>query len=259
MSVDDLAHRLRSADGSARLRAALDAGTQRNPDSVDVLVERCGVEPDFFVRDMLTWALTRLPADLTVPRLVEELASPFPQARSQALHTLSKVGDPRARPALTPALLHDEEDGVARAAWRAAFVLTPVEERAALAEDLATELGRRTREAWRTLAEVLVGVGEPAREPLERVAAGGLRLDALHEVAAATPTLGDDAADDFVGTLSFVTSSADDGADLTEAVRAARDELGEHDGDVGVDVRAVREMGADQPAVRLLQPLDLVT
>ncbi|GAA4742084.1 HEAT repeat domain-containing protein [Amnibacterium soli] len=195
MSADELALRLRSADGSARLRAALDAGTRRDPASVEVLVERCGVEPDFFVRDMLTWALTRLPADLTVPRLVEELASPFPQARSQALHTLSKVGDPRARPALTPALLHDEEDGVARAAWRAAVVLTPVAERTALAEDLATELGRRNRECWRTLSEVLVAVGEPARTVLDRVADQGTYSERAH--AAATLLLLDGLARDF--------------------------------------------------------------
>jgi HEAT repeat protein len=147
MSTDEPALRLRSADGSARLSAALDAGTRRDPDSADLLVERCGVEPDFFVRDVLTWALMRLPADRTVPRLVEELSSPFPQARSQALHTLSKIGYARARPALTAALLHDEAHGVARAAWRAAVVLTPGEERAAVAEGLATELGHRTREA----------------------------------------------------------------------------------------------------------------
>jgi HEAT repeat protein len=195
MNLEDLALRLRAADGSARMRAALDAGTQRDPASVDLLVERCGVEPDFFVRDMLTWALTRLPADRTVPRLVAELASPFPQARSQALHTLSKMGDPRARPALTPALLHDEEDEVVRPAWRAAFVLTPVEERAALAEDLATELGRRTREAWRTLAEVLVNVGEPARGPLERTAADGTYSARVH--ASATLLLLDGSARDF--------------------------------------------------------------
>ena len=39
--------------------------------------------------------------------------------------------------------------------------------------------------------------------------------------------LGDDADDDFVGTLSFVVSSADDGDDLAAAVRDARDELGD--------------------------------
>jgi HEAT repeat protein len=183
MNVDALAQGLRAPDGSTRLRAALAAGSCPDPASVGLLVERCGVESDFFVRDMLTWALTRLPADLTVPPLVGELASPFPQARSQALHTLSKIRDPRALPALTPALLHDEEDEVARAAWRAAVVLAPAGERPALAADLATELGHRDRECRRSLANVLVDLGEPAREPLEHVAASGTFPQRVHAAA----------------------------------------------------------------------------
>ena len=183
MNPDDLAVRLRHPDGSARLRAALAAGSSPNAAAVDLLVERCGIDPDFFVRDMLTWALTRLPADVTVPRLVEELSSPFPQARSQALHTLSKIGDPRARPALTDALMHDEEDEVARAAWRTAAVLTPVGERAALVADLAAELGRRDHECRRSLTRVLVGLGEPVRAPLDRVAATGTFPQRVHAAA----------------------------------------------------------------------------
>src|SRR5699024_729364 len=106
---DEVAPRdaLAVGDASQRLRAALDAGTR--PQTVDAvrLVERFAVEPDFFVRDMLTWALTRHPADVTVPILVDELGSASPQARSQALHTLSKIGDSAAWPHLTGALLRD--------------------------------------------------------------------------------------------------------------------------------------------------------
>src|SRR5881227_2621642 len=112
--------RLSSADPSARLQAALDAGVHPDADLVDTLVERCAVEQDFFVRDMLTWALTRQPREVTVPRLLDELTSAEAQPRSQALHTLSKIGDPRAWPAVSGALLHDPDDDVARSAWRAA-------------------------------------------------------------------------------------------------------------------------------------------
>ena len=104
---------------SARLHSVLAAGTNPTPADVDVLVERCAVEPDFFVRDMLTWALTRHPASVAVPRLVRELGREVPQARSQALHTLSKIGDRSAWPAVR-ALLRDPDDEVARAAWRTA-------------------------------------------------------------------------------------------------------------------------------------------
>ena len=99
---------LAADDASTRLRAAMAAGSNPHPGYAEELIRRCGVEPDFFVRDMLTWALTRLPADLTVPGLVTELGSASPQARAQALHTLSKIGDRSAWPSITVALLHDE-------------------------------------------------------------------------------------------------------------------------------------------------------
>ena len=76
-----------------RLQAGLDIGIRADRRDLDALVRRCAVEPDFFVRDMLTWALTRLPADETVPRLVAALDSAVPQELAQALHTLSKIGD----------------------------------------------------------------------------------------------------------------------------------------------------------------------
>lgn len=181
-SVEELRTRLAHPNPSARLQAALAAGISPDPESVEVLVERSGIEPDFFVRDMLTWALTRLPADRAVPRLVDELSSPFPQARSQSLHTLSKIGDRSAAPAVTAALLHDEEDEVAKAAWRAAVALTGPEEQPALAAALASELGRRDAETRRSLTRALLALGEGARAELERVAAGGTFGARVHAV-----------------------------------------------------------------------------
>ncbi|MGW2111299.1 hypothetical protein ACWCPL_32765, partial [Streptomyces sp. NPDC001948] len=52
---------LADSSSSVRLRAALAVGTAPDPRYVDTLVERCAIEPEFFVRDMLTWALTRHP------------------------------------------------------------------------------------------------------------------------------------------------------------------------------------------------------
>ncbi|MFE3290202.1 HEAT repeat domain-containing protein [Rhodococcus sp. NPDC059234] len=148
-----------AADPSGRLRAALAAGTHPDPRLTDTLVDRCAVEPDFFVRDMLTWALCRMPTEITVPRLIDELGSDTAQARSQSLHTLSKIGDPLAWPAV-PALLHDEHDEVARSAWRAAVVLVPPGDETALADDLATELGRGDHQMQLSLSRALVGLGE---------------------------------------------------------------------------------------------------
>ncbi|MFG2888127.1 HEAT repeat domain-containing protein [Streptomyces sp. NPDC048248] len=151
---------LQDARSSVRLRAALAVGTTPDPRFVDTLIERCAIEPEFLVRDMLTWALTRHPTSMTVPDLVREVRSERAQARSQALHTLSKIGDRQAWPAITRALLSDADDEVARSAWRAAVVLVPEGEESALATVLATQLGRGERETQLSLSRALVALGE---------------------------------------------------------------------------------------------------
>ncbi|MFD9286739.1 HEAT repeat domain-containing protein [Streptomyces sp. NPDC060030] len=155
---------------SVRLRTALAVGTNPDPRLVDMLVERCAVEPDFHVRDMLTWALTRHPASVTVPELVDEVRSERAQARSQALHTLSKIGDRRAWPAITREVLSDADDEVARSAWRAAVLLVPEGQEGELAAVLATQLGRGERETQMSLSRALIALGEMI-VPLLRVAA----------------------------------------------------------------------------------------
>ncbi|MFM9370114.1 HEAT repeat domain-containing protein [Streptomyces sp. Da 82-17] len=144
---------------SVRLRATMAAGSTPHPRYVAVLVERCAVEPEFFVRDMLTWALTRHPVSLTLPRVLDELGSPHAQARSQALHTLTKLGERSVWPAITPSLLTDPDDEVARTAWRAAALLTPEESHPDLAALLTTQLARGTRETRRSLSRALVSLG----------------------------------------------------------------------------------------------------
>lgn len=95
-----------------------------------------------------------------VPKLVAELDAECAQARSQALHTLSKIGDRRAWPALTRALLTDADDAVARSAWRAAVVLVPDGGGGDLAAVLATQLGRGGRETRLSLSRAFVALGE---------------------------------------------------------------------------------------------------
>lgn len=152
---------LASADPSRRLRTALAVGTRPDPRLAEALVARCAVEPDFFVRDMLTWSLCRLPNGITVPRLIRELGSATTQARSQSLHTLSKIGDRRAWPAVSK-LLHDNHDEVARNAWRAAVALVPPGDEAALAAELATELGRGDQHMLRSLSRAFVELVDAA-------------------------------------------------------------------------------------------------
>jgi len=223
---------LTAADGAVRLRAALDAGTRPDPADVELLVARCRVEPDFFVRDMLTWSLTRHRADVVVPLLVAELESPVPQARSQALHTLSKIGDRSVWPHITEALLCDEDDEIARAAWRAAAVLVPAGDEERLAEVLATQLGRgavdraaagcggaeaggtgeegagaagaatevrSSPEVQRSLSRALVGLGAAAEAPLTRASTSPREPVRLH--AEATLRLREDPDAGFAGAL----------------------------------------------------------
>lgn len=180
---------LSAGDSSTRLRAALAAGTDARATLLEVLVERCADEPDFFVRDMLTWALTRLPVAETVPRLVAELDAAQAQARSQALHTLSKIGDPQPYREILR-FLRDPDDETARTAWRAAEALSPESEKPALATQLATQLGRGEHDVQRSLSRALVALGDAAEPALRDAAASGEEGVRLH--AEATRRLADD-------------------------------------------------------------------
>jgi len=183
VTIDDRLRSALSVDSSSdRLQAALSAGSYPNPEFVGVLVDRCAVEPDFYVREMLTWALVRHPASIAVPLVIDQTRSLLPQARSQALHTLSKIGDPRGWPAITPSLLLDAEDEVARTAWRAAVVLVPEEDEAALATTLASLLGRGDRQSKLSLSRALADLGDaawPALNDASQHAEVAVRIHAL--------------------------------------------------------------------------------
>jgi len=171
---------LAAGEESTRLKAALAIGSHPEPGLVDILVARCAIEPDFYVRDMLTWALTRLPSEITVPKLIVELRSERTQARSQALHTLSKIQDSSTWAAITRSLLRDPDDEVARSAWRAAVVLVPHGQEKDLAEELAAQLGRGDREVQLSLSRSLISLGEEVIVPALRkaVASGDPRVQA---------------------------------------------------------------------------------
>ncbi|PCC18005.1 HEAT repeat domain-containing protein [Brevibacterium aurantiacum] len=156
---------LSSPNPQQRLQAALSVGTTAEDRQLGALIQRCRTEPDFFVRDMLTWAITRMPAEATVPLLIAELSSEVPQAQSQALHTLSKIGDPRGWEAMDPGTIGDgliahADTEVARSAWRAAVALVPGDEREKLASSMVTQLGRGDVETQKSLSRAIVSLGE---------------------------------------------------------------------------------------------------
>lgn len=181
--TSELQRLLEVDDSSVRLQAALTAGTHPAPDQVPVLVERCAIEPDFYVREMLTWALTRHPGDATLDLLLAELQSDVPQARSQALHSLSKIGDARAWPAITTDLLQHSDPEIARTAWRAAAVLAPADARAGLADTLTTQLGRGERELRISLTRAFADLGPAADAALAAAIMRGTDEARIHALA----------------------------------------------------------------------------
>ncbi|MFF5468985.1 HEAT repeat domain-containing protein [Streptomyces achromogenes] len=165
-----LINALGAEDSSVRLQAALAAGSNPDPVFLETLVERCAVEPDFFVRDMLSWALVRLSREVTLPRIREELDSERDQARSQALHTLSKINDKSTWAWITRDMLRDADDEVARTAWRVAVALVPEGEEKGLADELALQLGRGDRDVRLSLSRALIDLGEVSKPVLEKAA-----------------------------------------------------------------------------------------
>jgi HEAT repeat protein len=158
---------LASADQSVRLKAALVAGTYPQLGFVEILISQCRHEPDFFVRDTLSWALMRQDREAVMEKLIPELTSPIAQARSQAVHTLSKIGDKKNYPLISKELLLDQEDSVASTAWRAASVLVPDEEKSALIAVLITQLGRGDSDTQFALTRFLCAIGDDILEPLK--------------------------------------------------------------------------------------------
>ena len=161
---------LNSPNQSVRLKAALAAGTYPNPNQVEILISQCANESDFFVRDTLSWALMRHDQKSVVEQLKIELKSQNPQARSQALHTLSKIGDKENYELITRDLLLDSDDFVAATAWRAASVLVPDKDKQELVELLISQLGRGDSDTQFGLTRFLCAIGQPIVAPLMQAA-----------------------------------------------------------------------------------------
>ncbi|NBV66318.1 MAG: HEAT repeat domain-containing protein [Actinobacteria bacterium] len=157
---------LDSPDQSVRLKAALAAGTYPDPEYIEILIAQCTHEPDFFVRDTLSWALMRHDVTKVVKRLETELQSSNPQAKSQAIHTLSKIGDKANYLLITDEMLFDQDDFIASTAWRVASVLVPDDQKSILVKKLITQLGRGDSDTQFGLTRFLCALGECIVEPL---------------------------------------------------------------------------------------------
>ena len=104
-----------------------------------------------------------------VERLKSELNSDNPQAKSQALHTLSKIGDKQFYTLITNEHHFDPLDKVAVTAWRAASVLVPENERFALTRVLISQLGRGDSDLQFDLTRFLCALGDVIIQPLQQL------------------------------------------------------------------------------------------
>ena len=151
---------LRSSDQSERLKTALTAGTYPDLAYIDSLVCRSAIEPDFYVREMIVWALIRHDATAVVERLLPELKSEIAQARSQALHTLTKLNDKKLYIHISKDLLFDATDFVAMTAWRAASRLVSEGKELELGQILIHQLGRGPFEVQHALSRAFHAIGD---------------------------------------------------------------------------------------------------
>ncbi len=167
----DLGH----PDKNICIRAALDLGAARQLDALPELLGRLTCETDFFVRENLTWAVTRM-GEAALSELLKLLEHPDAAARLQAVHTLGKIADSRA----TAALLCAVNDADAEVARKAIFALGQLRSPQALAV-LVAGLGQADAERRNTLSTALEGFGMTAVAPLVdalRGAQAGVRAHA---------------------------------------------------------------------------------
>lgn len=143
-------------DKNARLRAVMALGQAAESESLPALLQQLRVEPDFFVRDNLSWAIARCGEGAVVP-LIALLADGAADVRYHAAHALSKLGDVRAVDALIT-LLDDVDADVVQ---KAVFALGRLRDTRALPA-LASQIGGGTRELVIARKEAFEAFGELA-------------------------------------------------------------------------------------------------
>ena len=139
---------------TTRQRAAVHLGTHGDDSHTAELVALLVAEPDFFVRETLTWAVCRHPR-VALPHLLAALDS-SPGSRVQVLHALSKIQAPEAVARILP-FAEDDDPAVAMKAWWALGRTGTPE----AAPALLPHLGRGGEEQQRELSRALEQLGEP--------------------------------------------------------------------------------------------------
>ena len=147
---------LQHPDKNVRIESALAIGKLADPSALPALLERLGAEPDFFVRENVTWAVVRL-GDVGVLPLIELLRGADESFRFNAAHALSKLADARAVPALV-SLLDDPSPALVQ---KAVYALGRIGDARALPM-LVARVGVGSRELRSTVNEALEAFGAMA-------------------------------------------------------------------------------------------------
>jgi HEAT repeat protein len=143
-------------DKNVRIEAALEIGKLADPAALPALLERLGAEPDFFVRENVTWAVVRM-GDAAVLPVVALLQEGDVASRFNAAHTLSKLADARA----VPALLTTLDDPDPALVQKAAYALGRIRDVRALPA-LVSRVGVGPRELRASVSEAVEAFGDAA-------------------------------------------------------------------------------------------------
>jgi HEAT repeat protein len=152
-TLNTLLEELHHFDRDVRSRAAISLGNLGDANTLDALLEAICAEPDFFVREDLTWALVRM-GEVAIQPLIDLLQADSPSTRHQAAHVLGKIGDVRA----TEALINALQDSNPEVVSKAAFTLGQFGDVRAIPA-LVNILNHESREVQETLVSVLENFG----------------------------------------------------------------------------------------------------
>lgn len=227
-------------DADVRLRSALELGEGRHTVGAEPLVDRFGLERDFQVREVLTWAVLRM-REVALPLVRSTLGDWRWLARLQAAHTISKVGARQDGPRLLPLVADPVDVVAARAYWAVAQCGDPVAIPA-----LVAELSRGSAEHRNSLLVALSHFGSAAVPALIGAVRDGATPEVRVHAADTLAYLGSPEADPAAGALARAVG------DPSEAVRlAALNALGQLEVSRAWDV--IERMAASgDPRLRLL-------
>ncbi|MFN2320491.1 MAG: HEAT repeat domain-containing protein [Dermatophilaceae bacterium] len=152
---------LKQPHEDVRQRAAIALGTLVTPDLAGRLADLLWEEPDAFVRESLTWVLTRVP-EAALPYALAAFTDERAQVRVTAVHLVSKLGDRSAVPSVIPLTADADDDVGAKARFALARLGDPVAIPA-----LTAYLGRGGDERRSQLTRDLADFGAAALPHLE--------------------------------------------------------------------------------------------